>query len=112
MDPTGLYPEMFHPQSTVMDPTYTHMAKHFTRTVKPVKYYLIDFGISCRFSPDDKSPREDPIQGGDRSAPEILTCTGPIDPFPTDIYYLGNMILLEILDVSTFYDNSTRETGC
>ncbi|KAJ3491002.1 hypothetical protein NLI96_g1020 [Meripilus lineatus] len=99
MDPTNLYPDLFHPQVPNMSYEYTGQARHLTRTAAPVKYYLIDFGISRKFDPADGPPRELPIRGGDKSAPEIDS-EEPIDPFPTDVYYLGNMIRMDILDVA------------
>lgn len=101
MDPTNLYPDLFHPQVPNMSYEYTGQARHLTRTAAPVKYYLIDFGISRKFDPADGPPRELPIRGGDKSAPEIDS-EEPIDPFPTDVYYLGNMIRMDILDVRTY----------
>ncbi len=99
MDPKGLYPDLFHPQMPGSNLAFTDDAKHYNRTKTPVKYYLIDFGISRKFDPKDGPPRELPIRGGDKSAPEISASTGPIDPFPTDVYYLGNMIREDILKV-------------
>ncbi|KAI0666034.1 hypothetical protein C8Q78DRAFT_1141228 [Trametes maxima] len=73
-------------------------AKHSTRTRHPVKYYIIDFGLSRRYNPDDGPPREHPIRGGDKSVPEFQNWQGELlDPFPTDIYYLGNMIVTRVL---------------
>lgn len=109
MDPTGLFPDLYHPQVPDMNYEYTDLAKRFTRTKAPIKYYLIDFGISRKFNPADGPPRELPIRGGDKSAPENDS-EEPIDPFPTDVYYLGNMIREDILDVGTYsflyYQNS------
>lgn len=100
MDPRGLYPNMYHPLNRYFDVGNNHRAKHYTRTLKPVKYYFIDFGISRKFDPQGGPPRELPILGGDRTAPELQNCRVPIDPFPTDIYYLGNFIREEILKVT------------
>lgn len=100
MDPRGLYPEMFHPEIDFRSRDFKGTAKHFSRTARPVKYYFIDFGISRRFNPEDGPPREIPIMGGDKSAPELQEDVGPLDPFPTDIYYLGNMIRKEFFEVS------------
>ncbi|KAJ3490970.1 hypothetical protein NLI96_g1017 [Meripilus lineatus] len=99
MDPTGLFPDLYHPQVPDMNYEYTDLAKRFTRTKAPIKYYLIDFGISRKFNPADGPPRELPIRGGDKSAPENDS-EEPIDPFPTDVYYLGNMIREDILDLT------------
>ena len=100
MDPKPIYPNMFHPRMTFRDREYKGRAKRYSRTAKPVKYYLIDFGISCTFNPADGPPSAFPIQGGDKTAPEILASNGgALDPFPTDIYYMGNMIKTSFLEV-------------
>lgn len=108
MDPSRIYPESFHPQATRMDPTNKRHAKQGSRTKTPVKYFLIDFGISVKFSPDDKNPSALPIRGGDKSVPEMQDCTGPLNPFPTDVYYLGNMIREDILRVISFHKTLHR----
>ena len=64
-----------------------------------VKYYFIDFGISRKYDPADLPPREPPIFGGDRSVPEFNKSDEPCDPFPTDIYYVGNLIREDFLQV-------------
>ncbi|KZT29111.1 hypothetical protein NEOLEDRAFT_1057150 [Neolentinus lepideus HHB14362 ss-1] len=92
MDGVHLYPQGFHPVDTIMKPDMSGWAKHTTRTLHPVKYYLVDFGLSRRYSAEDLPPREPPIRGGDKSVPEFQHSDEPVDPFPTDVYYLGNMI--------------------
>ncbi|KAJ3489305.1 hypothetical protein NLI96_g2211 [Meripilus lineatus] len=100
MDATNLYPDGFHPVSQIRHASgKPDFAKHYTRTRAPVKYYFIDYGISCVFDPEDPDPREVPIRAGDKSAPEIKDDPedrGPINPFPTDVYYIGNLIRTEI----------------
>ncbi|KAJ7475421.1 hypothetical protein B0H11DRAFT_1865665 [Mycena galericulata] len=99
LDGQHLYPNGFHPQFQEISANFVGKAKHLTRTQAPPKYYLIDFGISIHFSPN--SPRlAMPTRGGDRSAPEFDGDGAEelLDPFPTDIYYLGNLIRNEFLD--------------
>ncbi|KAJ7670462.1 hypothetical protein B0H17DRAFT_1162153 [Mycena rosella] len=67
-------------------------AKFYNRTQRPPKYYLIDFGLSRKYPTRDPPPLEPPIIGGDKTVPEHQRAD-PCDPFPTDIYVLGNMIL-------------------
>ncbi|KAK0209765.1 hypothetical protein IW262DRAFT_1244136, partial [Armillaria fumosa] len=57
-------------------------------------YYLIDFGHAHRYDPADGIPSELILQGADRTAPEHLKPVALFEcnPFPTDIYYLGNML--------------------
>jgi len=67
-------------------------AKYYTRSRCPPKYYLTDFGLSRRYDPKDGPPLEYPILGGDKTVPEFQKSIKPCDPFPTDIYYAGNLI--------------------
>ncbi|KAH9850492.1 kinase-like domain-containing protein [Lenzites betulinus] len=97
-DPRPMYPRMFHPSDTYRTRDWKGAAKHSTRTAHPVRYYFIDFGLSVKFNLDDGPPRAHPIRGGDKTAPEILHWNGELlDPFPTDIYYLGNMLRMHVL---------------
>jgi len=99
MDPTELYPESFHPWKQKYSRDYRGMAKHHMRTQYPPKYYLIDFGISRRYGEDEVNPREGPIWGRDKTVPEFQKSNAFQDPFPTDIYYVGNMMNTECLEV-------------
>lgn len=94
-DATPMYPNGFHAVDNNRSPSWKQKAKHFTRTDRPVRYYIIDFGLSVRFSRDEIH-QVYPVCGGDRSAPEhrpeLLKDLAPHDPFPTDVYYLGNLI--------------------
>ena len=86
-----------------MSPTLTKEVKEpRTRTSKPPKYYIIDFGMSRRYSPGDPHPTETHPDGGDRTVPEFNNSWDLVvhDPFAVDIYCLGNIIKREILDVS------------
>ncbi|KAJ7140502.1 kinase-like domain-containing protein [Mycena crocata] len=81
-------------------------AKFYTRTQKPPKYYLIDFGLSRMYETRHPPPLEDPILGGDKSVPEFRFSEDgdppeACDPFPTDVYYLGNMIRVDFLEGNT-----------
>jgi hypothetical protein len=92
-----MYPDGWHPCLTYRNRDATENAKHYTRTERPPKYYFIDFGISRRYNPKDGPPLEDPIFGGDKTVPEFQTSIAPCNPFPTDVYYLGNMIRLDFI---------------
>lgn len=86
-----------------MNKTFTAEArKPFTRTARPPKYYIIDYGMSRRYSPDDAHPTETAPEGGDRTVPEFKNGMEPTphDPFAVDIYCVGNVIREYILDVS------------
>ncbi|KAK7012631.1 hypothetical protein R3P38DRAFT_2550016, partial [Favolaschia claudopus] len=98
-DPTLLYPEGFHPVQTLMDPAYKHLSRPITRTECWPRYYIIDFGLSRRYDPAQGPPMEDIIRGGDKSPPEHLGAAYdlPCNPFPTDIYFLGNLLKEEFV---------------
>lgn len=97
MDPKPLFPRMYHPQREKRNVDFKGQAKYYTRTACPTKYYFIDFGLSRRYNPANGPPREYPIRGGDRTVPEFRDLEEPCDPFPTDIYYIGNMIREDFL---------------
>ncbi|KAL4244332.1 hypothetical protein ABKN59_010147 [Abortiporus biennis] len=99
LDPKSMYPNLFHPAAVNWDIKATSRAKYHSRTSRPPKYYFIDFGISERFNPDNGPPRTLAIRGGDPTAPELQNPMGPVDPFPTDVYYLGNMIRYDFINI-------------
>ena len=101
MDGSGMFPEGYYPIPTplVMRPDFSGRAKYLTRTEQPPKYYFIDFGISCRYDSKDGPPLELPIWGGDKTVPEFHRSDEATNPFPTDVYYLGNMIKEHFLEV-------------
>jgi hypothetical protein len=63
---------------------------------------LIDFGLSLSYDPKDGPPLAWPVRGGDKTVPEIQgeKYSEKCDPFPVDIYGIGNMIKQTFLDVS------------
>lgn len=101
MDARPMYPNMYHPREPTTNLNWKGTAKYHTRTARPVKYYFIDFGISRKYDANNTSPLEDPIMGGDKTVPEFQESTEPCNPFPTDIYCLGNMIREFFLEVRT-----------
>lgn len=99
-DPRPLFPQMFHPvrYKSKRDNIW-RSAKYYSRTARPTKYYFIDFGISRKFEPEDAPFLEYPILGGDKSAPEFEVSVDLQDPFPTDVYYIGNLIREHLMGV-------------
>ena len=70
------------------------------RSGHTIKYYFIDFGLTRRYDPKDGPPREHPVVGGDKTVPEFKNWNGQLlNPFPTDIYYIGNMVRYTLLAV-------------
>ncbi|KAJ7450494.1 hypothetical protein B0H11DRAFT_2331022 [Mycena galericulata] len=107
MDALPLYPTPYHPVEQRKRRDYKGNVSHLTRTQRPVKYYLIDFGLSRKYPPGVCAPLEPIIFGGDKTVPEFrirpdggfaLEC----DPFPTDVYYIGNLIRTDFNEGSRF----------
>ena len=74
----------------------------YTRTARPVRYYYTDFGLSRRYDSNDTNPSEVPILGGDKTVPEFQEDPyTPRNPFHTDVYYLGNLIRCDFLQVQS-----------
>jgi hypothetical protein len=96
----AMYPNSWHPCNNDLDRFDPSLpAKHHTRSECPPKYYFIDFGLSRRYDPKDGPPLEPIIRGGDKSVPEFQNSNAPCNPFPTDIYYMGNFIRQQVLQV-------------
>ncbi|KAH8982637.1 kinase-like domain-containing protein [Lactarius hatsudake] len=93
-DPSGMYPKGYHPIQKNRSRDFKGRAKRCTRTDRPPRYYLIDFGLSRRYSSRDVL--DEPLRGGDKNAPEHLR-GGRCNPFHVDIYYLGNLVREQFL---------------
>lgn len=105
-DATPMYPDGFHPIDTDLTPSWDGKAGHFTRTQRPVRYYFIDFGLSVHFQGQEARSIL-PVRGGDHTAPEhlpiLMAKRQPQDPFATDVYYIGNLVRQEFLDVGLVF---------
>ncbi|KAJ7677614.1 kinase-like domain-containing protein [Mycena rosella] len=90
IDPTQLYPYGFHPVIVWRNIANDNHAYSTTRTKCWPRYYIIDFGLSRRYDPSSGPPWEEVIHGADKTPPEHRNdwC----NPFPTDIYFLGNLL--------------------
>lgn len=97
MDSEPLYDEPLHPTSTYMKRDFSGPAKEpRSRTLRPVKYYHIDFGHARMYSPDKGPALEFSGKtgyGGDLTVPEFRTQT-LCDPFAVDVYRVGNVVRL------------------
>ncbi|KAJ8509192.1 hypothetical protein ONZ45_g8610 [Pleurotus djamor] len=92
MDARSLYIDRYHPfRPTRKLDMSAGSPKHLTRTLRPVKYYFADFGLSCKYRSEDRPAQEDVIFGGDKTVPEFKTSIS-CDPFATDVYTVGNLI--------------------
>ncbi|RXW18394.1 hypothetical protein EST38_g7463 [Candolleomyces aberdarensis] len=99
MDARDMYPHGFHPVDQDIKADYsTGVSNKYTRTEKPPKYYLLDYGLSRRFAEGEEPEPLDTV-GTDTTVPEY-TNEFPIDPFFVDVYCVGNMIRQDFLDVS------------
>lgn len=97
-----MYPNSFHPQKQHLNRSFKGEAKYFSRTERPPRYYFVDFGLSRKYD-STVSTRVLPIKGGDKSVPEFKHSDVTSNPFPIDVYYVGNMIKEEFLDVCGFF---------
>ncbi len=101
LDPSRMYPKSFHPMAVERTRDYRGTAKGRTRTWCRPRYFLIDLGLSRQYDPANGPPLEIPLRGGDKSAPEHRDMETPCNPFPTDVYYLGNLVREDYLQVCT-----------
>lgn len=100
MEPT-MFPKPFHPVEPSRRRDWKGRVSHYTRTECPPRYLFIDFGLSIRYDSGDAPHLEMPIRGGDKTAPEHTGANYriPCDPFATDVYYLGNLIREQFIQV-------------
>ena len=104
LDPSNMFPESFHPADIERSKDFRRKAKWYSRTRRPTRYLLIDFGLSRRYDPANGPPLDQPLRGGDKSAPEHQdrVTLAPCNPFPTDVYYLGNLVREDYIQVRDF----------
>ena len=95
-DPSEMYPEGYHPVQLNRSRDFKGRAKRYTRTQRPPRYYLIDFGLSRRYH--SRVALDAPLRGSDKSAPEHRHATR-CNPFYTDVYHLGNIVRQEFMQV-------------
>jgi len=102
LDPSNMYPESFHPADIRRSKDFRRKARWYSRTRRPTRYLLIDFGLSRRYDPANGPPLDKPLRGGDKSAPEHQDLKTQCNPFPTDVYYLGNLVRENYMQVFPF----------
>lgn len=103
-DPSNMYPDSFHPADIRRSKDFRRKARGYSRTWRPTRYLLIDFGLSRLYDPTNGPTLDDPVRGGDKSAPEHQDDKTPCNPFPTDVYYLGNLVREDYIQVYDFPD--------
>lgn len=92
MDGRPLYPDGWHPvrTGTKRDCTARSIPIYRIASGEKIRYYIIDFGMSV-YIPPGVPRRILGNRGADREAPE-LSVHVPYDPFPTDVFILGNAL--------------------
>ncbi|EIN05741.1 hypothetical protein PUNSTDRAFT_54638 [Punctularia strigosozonata HHB-11173 SS5] len=98
LDSRRMYPQGFHPRRKNRTRDLRGRAKHYTRTSRPPRYCLIDFGLSRRYRAEDTNPMEPLIPGGDKTLPETRNRITPCNPFANDVYYVGNWVRQSFLE--------------
>jgi len=91
MDAPSVFPNGFHPCNTTKDRLGFRRVKTIPRykAPGPIQYYFIDFGNSRHYEGnDDHLVIGD--DGADRDVPE-MTDVDFYDPFPADVFILGNV---------------------
>ncbi|KAF9077729.1 kinase-like domain-containing protein [Rhodocollybia butyracea] len=97
MDARKMYPDGHHPSRPSRTYDYKKRARHFSRTLAPPRYYLIDFGFSRKYESSQERTPAYAIRSGGTEPPEYKAEV-PCDPFATDVFLVGNMIRRHFLD--------------
>lgn len=90
LEPDKMFPNGFHPTRELRKRDLSGPAKYFTRTQRPSKYVIIDFGLSRKYEPGDEDPLEPTIVKEDVQLQ---------NPFQVDIFLAGELLREEFLDV-------------
>ena len=104
MEYEKMFPKGHHPNMDLLKPDLSGRAKYYTRTQRPSKYFIIDFGMSRRYESDNDSPQE-------------LTVTDKgvfsQNPFQVDIHLAGELVRQTFLDVSqaSFVSHADHSNG-
>ncbi|OCB91803.1 hypothetical protein A7U60_g916 [Sanghuangporus baumii] len=98
MDGDPLYPKGFHPCLPTLDAKGKRARPRRRRDTRGVKYYFTDFGISSRFESAEEVRLVTGQDGLDREVPELRQFE-PYDPFPVDVFILGNLFRKELTDM-------------
>jgi hypothetical protein len=82
LDPTNMYPDSFHPIAIRRSKDFRRKVTGYSWTQRPTRYLLIDFRLSRQYDPANSPPLDDPLHGGDRSAPDTETAKLGATHFP------------------------------
>ena len=97
MDASPIIPGGWHFHSLNFSPDYTTIISPLSRINHPVRYFIIDFDCSVRFSPG-QSPIVHGLGGRDNDVPE-LKLRQPFDHFKLDVFTLGNVYRKDLRQV-------------
>ncbi|KAF6744608.1 kinase-like domain-containing protein [Ephemerocybe angulata] len=98
MEASALSKEHFHFFRAYASVDWKKTLTFTTRTEGHPRYYIIDFGLSRRYDGTQDPPYEiTPMYGTDTTVPEFRNLDEPHNPFPIDVYCLGNMIKTKVL---------------
>ena len=95
-----MFPEGFHFKRDLRKPDLSGPAKFYTRTQRPSKYFIIDYGMARRYESDNDSPLEPTI-----TKDKVVKLQ---NPYQVDVYLAGELIRQVFLDVSHFRRQSCR----
>ncbi|RDB28259.1 hypothetical protein Hypma_001452 [Hypsizygus marmoreus] len=93
MDATPIYPQGWHFVLDSCAPNGIDLLVPLQRIDRPVRYFIVDFGLSLRFGPN-QSHLVDGLGGRDPDPPELYS-EEPSDAFKLDIFTLGNVFFKE-----------------
>lgn len=111
MDGRPLYPKGFHPswKGRLPDNVAKDAPHILRREAGTVKYYIVDFGESSYFPDPNVRRRVRGKTAADREVPE-LSAIKSYDPFPVDVFTLGNVYKRNFLQVNVHPDLSAYDT--
>ncbi|KAI9445849.1 hypothetical protein BJY52DRAFT_1314448 [Lactarius psammicola] len=89
------YPNRFLPARIGGNRTFKGAVKAYTRMRPPPRYYFFGLELSVQYSSRDII--DEPWRRGDTPAPEHRSGEW-CNPFHTDIYYIGNLVLQEFVE--------------
>ncbi|KAL5513752.1 hypothetical protein ACEPAH_4152 [Sanghuangporus vaninii] len=118
MNGDPLYPKGFHPCLPTLDANGKMARPRRRRDTRGVKHYFTDFGISSRFKSVEEIRLVTGQDGLDREVPELRQFE-PYDPFPVDVFILGNLFRKKLTDVcenmgflDPLVERMTRQNPC
>lgn len=100
MDAPSIFPNGFHPANIALDRGGVRGIKTIPRykASGPIRYYFIDFDISKLYEADEEHLYIGD-DGADRDVPEMSDIEA-YDPFPGDVFILGNVFKKHFIPVN------------